>query len=111
LLAHPWTGNLRELEEVVRQAHAQSAGPRIQLSDLPPRLELAAKAALQPRRAEEKIVLEQYLAGIELELIQRALSRSKGNKAKAARLLGMTRPRLYRRLVQLGLEPPEAAAE
>jgi hypothetical protein len=36
----------------------------------------------------------------------RAMKLAKGNKTKAARLLGMTRPRLYRRLVQLGLEQP-----
>jgi DNA-binding NtrC family response regulator len=60
------------------------------------------------------------LGRIERELIHRALAQAKGNKTKAARLLGMTRPRLYRRLVQLGLEedsperlgepPPEASA-
>ena len=55
------------------------------------------------RRPQEKIVLEQFLGEIELELIRRALSEAKGNKTKAASLLGMTRPRLYRRLVQLGL--------
>ena len=43
------------------------------------------------------------LAKIERELICRALDRAGGNKASAARLLGMTRPRLYRRLTQLGL--------
>ena len=48
-------------------------------------------------------MLEEYLAGIEHELIVRALKRAKGNKTKAARLLGMNRPRFYRRLVQLGL--------
>ena len=47
---------------------------------------------------------DEFLARIERELIVRALDRAKGNKAKAARLLGMSRPRLYRRLVQLGLE-------
>ncbi len=49
-------------------------------------------------------MLDEFLARIEHELISRALSQAKGNKAKAARLLGMTRPRLYRRLLQLGLE-------
>ncbi len=45
-----------------------------------------------------------FLAGIETEMIERALRLSKGNKTKAAELLGLTRPRLYRRMVQLGLD-------
>ena len=52
-------------------------------------------------------MLEQFLGPIEEELIRRAMARAKGNKTKAASLLGMTRPRLYRRLVQLGMEEPE----
>ena len=47
--------------------------------------------------------MDEFLAEVETELIGRALIRSKGNKAGAARLLGMTRPRLYRRMIQLGL--------
>jgi DNA-binding NtrC family response regulator len=42
-----------------------------------------------------------FLACIEDLLIRRALARAKVNKAQAARLIGLTRPRLYRRLVQL----------
>jgi DNA-binding NtrC family response regulator len=53
---------------------------------------------------EEKIVLDDFLDRVQRELILRALMQAKGNKTKAANLLGMTRPRLYRRLVQLGLE-------
>lgn len=49
-------------------------------------------------------MLDEYLSHVERELIRRALTRAKGNKARAARLLGLTRPRLYRRMVQLGLE-------
>ena len=77
---------------------------QIDVNDLPERLHLAAQAAAQPRRTEETIVLDEYLGRVERELIRRALARAKGNKAKAARLLGVTRPRLYRRMVQLGLE-------
>ncbi|HEY2892632.1 MAG TPA: helix-turn-helix domain-containing protein, partial [Pirellulales bacterium] len=52
---------------------------------------------------DEPIVLEELLANLEKELIERAIARARGNKSKAAKLLGLNRPRLYRRLVQLGL--------
>jgi hypothetical protein len=70
----------------------------------------AAEAARRPPRAEEPIVLAEFLTKVERELIERALKQAKGNKARAARLLGLTRPRLYRRMVQLGLEDPAAVA-
>jgi DNA-binding NtrC family response regulator len=104
LAAHPWPGNLAELAEVAREAHAAAEGIEVTAADLPPSLRLAADAAARPKRAVETIVLEDFLAGVERELIERALAQAKGNKTRAARLLGMTRPRLYRRLVQLGLE-------
>ena len=102
--AYGWPGNLDELSEVVAEAHQRATGLQIDVRDLPERLHLAAQAAAQPRRTEENIVLDEYLGRVERELIRRALARAKGNKAKAARLLGVTRPRLYRRMVQLGLE-------
>ena len=60
-----------------------------------------------PPRVEETIVLEEFLGRIERELIERALRRARGNKSRAARLLGLSRPRLYRRLVQLGFIAPD----
>jgi DNA-binding NtrC family response regulator len=103
--AYAWPGNLDELAQVVAEAHQRAAGPEIDVADLPERLHWAAQAAAFPRRTEETIVLDEYLGRVERELIRRALARAKGNKTRAARLLGMTRPRLYRRMVQLGLEP------
>jgi len=101
---YPWPGNVDELAEVVAQAHRQAEGPQITAADLPERLRLSAEAAAHPVRREETIVLDEFLGRIERELIRRALAVAKGNKARAARLLGMTRPRLYRRLMRLGLE-------
>ena len=83
---------------------SRAAGPEVQPEDLPERLRWVAEAATRPQRKEEAIVLDEFLGRIERELIRRALARAKGNKARAARLLGLTRPRLYRRMVQLGLE-------
>ncbi len=102
--AYAWPGNLDELSDVVAEAHQRATGAEIEVKDLPDRLHLAEQAAAQPRRSEESIVLDEYLGRVERELIRRALARAKGNKAKAARLLGVTRPRLYRRMMQLGLE-------
>ncbi len=102
--AYPWPGNLDELAAMVALAHQRAQGPQIALADLPDEIHLAAAAAARPRKPEETIVLDEFLARVQRELIQRALRRAKGNKTRAARLLGMTRPRLYRRMVQLGLE-------
>ncbi len=105
LASYGWPGNVDELAAVVRAAHEQAAGGEVTTSHLPRRLQLAAHAVEHGPRSDA-IDLEALFARIERELIERALKRSKGNKSKAAKLLGLTRPRLYRRLVQLGLEEP-----
>jgi transcriptional regulator with PAS, ATPase and Fis domain len=104
LVAYSWPGNVAELREFVTDAFARAEGVAIAAADLPRRVFHAAEAARRPPRADEPIELESFLRDIERELIERALKRAKGNKARAARLLGLTRPRLYRRMVQLGLE-------
>ncbi len=105
--AYGWPGNVDELAQAVAKAHQRAEGPEIGVDDLPQRIRLAAAAAAYPHPVEETIVLDEFLGRVERELIRRALARAKGNKAKAARLLGMTRPRLYRRLEQLGLDRDE----
>jgi DNA-binding NtrC family response regulator len=101
--AYAWPGNLDELIRLTAAAHAKAEGVEIVSGDLPERIRLAAEATARPRREEETIVLDEFLGRVERELLRRALRQAKGNKTKAAKLLGMTRPRLYRRLVQLGL--------
>ncbi|NLE38668.1 MAG: sigma 54-interacting transcriptional regulator [Pirellulaceae bacterium] len=105
--AYHWPGNLDELALVVAQACEKAEGAEVQAADLPSRLRHAAEAAAHPRREEPSIQLDEFLGRIERELIERALAQAKGNKTKAAVLLGLTRPRLYRRLVQLGLDDGE----
>lgn len=107
--AYRWPGNVDELVLVVSESHAKARGVEVTVADLPDRIHLAADAAAHPRPAEQRIILDEFLGRVERELIGRALARAKGNKTKAAKLLGMTRPRLYRRLVQLGLEEPNSS--
>lgn len=108
LLVHPWPGGLDELQAVVREAHARATGRCITPQDLPRRLHQAADASAASARRPEPIDLQRLLADVERELIERALHQARGNKARAARLLGLTRPRLYRRMVALGFEPAPA---
>ena len=104
LAAYSWPANLDELAAVVADAHKQAEGPMIAEADLPRRLRLAIDAAAHPVKSDDLVVLDEFLQSVERELIGRALARAKGNKTHAARLLGLTRPRLYRRLIELGME-------
>jgi len=104
LLAYPWPENTDELAEFVRMAWRKATGPLVEASDLPDRIRLTARAAERTPHPEEKIVLDEFLAEIEEELLRRALRQAKGNKAQAARLLGVSRQRVLRRLEFFGIE-------
>lgn len=106
LAAYPWPGNLDELGAVVREMHEKSQDTEVAPRDLPRTIHWGAEAASHSQRGDEAIVLEEFLGRVEKELIALAMRRAKGNKSRAAKMLGLTRPRLYRRLVQLGLEQP-----
>jgi DNA-binding NtrC family response regulator len=105
-----WPGNVGELLAVIREARALCNEPLIRVKDLPFRFRTGLDAqsvgpAWRPPVAE----LEPLLAQTEREQIERALAESRHNKSRAAKLLGMTRPRLYRRMEILGI-PDEPAA-
>jgi DNA-binding NtrC family response regulator len=103
LSVYPWPENVDELAAVVEQACQAADGPFVEPRQLPDKIHWAQEAAAHPRREEQPIVLAQFLEEIEKELIVRALKRAKGNKTKAARLLGVTRARFHRRLEHFGV--------
>ncbi len=107
LVVYPWPGEMRELAQLVRNSCDQAEGPFVEVSDLPERIHHARLAAEHPPRPVRNIDLEEVLRDVEREIIRRALRIVGGNKAKAAKMLGMTRPRLYRRLEQIGLPTDE----
>lgn len=104
LCAMPWTGNVDELAEVIRETCESAEGPQIVEQDLARRVRLVESAAEVPRETEETIELDSFLEHVERELLGRAMAQAKGNKAKAARLLGVSRAKLLRRVSQLGVE-------
>lgn len=103
LREYAWPGNLDELALVVQESRQNCTTPVIGLSDLPLRFRagLEAQSLSLPQRAlDEPPIppLEEHLATIERDLIRRALVKAKRNKTLAAKLLGITRPVLYRRM-------------
>jgi DNA-binding NtrC family response regulator len=102
LALYSWPGELDQLSETMEAAHAHCTSHTVSPADVPPIFHQAFQAMAHRRERPEPIVLDDLLASIEKEAITRALMQAGGNKSEAAALLGMTRPRLYRRLVQLG---------
>ncbi len=88
LLAHGWPGNVRELKHAVEFAAIRCRGAEIGLRDLPPEVAAAEPAGAPPDEAE---------------LVRAALEQAAGNRKRAARILGISRATLYRRLKRLKL--------
>jgi two-component system response regulator AtoC len=101
LRRYSWPGNVRELENAVERALVLGRDDVIWLHDLP-------EALRQPRAIEAPLALAgaRPMADIEREHILRTLSEVSGNKTAAARLLGMDRKTLYRKLESYGIRFP-----
>ena len=113
LLGYDWPGNLRELARVVDAAHASASGDWIEAEDLPAEIQGNLGAAYHPPPLPPPIEpLDDLLTQVERRLIEGALQRARHNKSRAAELLGISRPRLYRRIKELNLpDVPEPADE
>jgi DNA-binding NtrC family response regulator len=104
---HRWSGNVRELQNVVHRSLLACRGDEIGLADLPADIRnnvLPSIPALANRRAndsgEDEVV---PLHELERRAIQRALRVTHGSVGKAAKLLGIGRATLYRRIATLDL--------
>jgi len=98
LIDHSWPGNVRELENVIERAVLINPGPEINPEALfPP----------PPSAGESPTFLRQATKGVrevvEREKIAEALQRAKGNRSRAAKLLGISRSALYIKLKTLDL--------
>jgi DNA-binding NtrC family response regulator len=94
LIAHDWPGNVRELENAVERAVALGSGSMLHVGDLPSNLQYVADDRMP--KSDELLPLEE----LERRAILRALRESSGDKLAAARLLGIGKTTLYRKLKQ-----------
>jgi PAS domain S-box-containing protein len=104
LLAYDWPGNLRELARVIDDAHGRGSDDVIQVEDIPASIRGDRGGAYQPPpQSTGPIPLKELLTRVERRVIEKALARAGDNKSKAAKILGINRPYLYRRLKELGI--------
>jgi two-component system, NtrC family, response regulator AtoC len=104
LMAHPWPGNVRQLENIVERAMAFSQGrAQIDVADLGPEFQgiVSPGAETSAWFPDEGMDLERYIEGVELTLIKRSLERTHGNKVQAAKLLNLKRTTLIEKLKRL----------
>jgi two-component system response regulator HydG len=112
MMDYAWPGNVRELENMIEHSFSMSSGPVLHMKDMPTQLQ---NHMLQSRRSmaraeamrdalnqpsEENVIT---LATIEKKTILSTLSILKGDKLLAARLLGIGKTTLYRKLKEYGL--------
>lgn len=106
---YDWPGNVRELRAVVTDARNQCAGSLVETNDLPFRFRTGVdRQSLGTSSRRRPVPLDPLLLQVEREQIELALTEARHNKAKAAELLGITRPRLYRRMEILGIVDDES---
>ena len=104
LMAYPWPGNIRQLENAVERALAFSMGrSQIEVTDLTKELQNQPDAATDSQVwfPDEGIDFDRYIEAVELSLIRRSLERTQGNKRQAAKLLNLKRTTLIEKLKRL----------
>jgi DNA-binding NtrC family response regulator len=108
LLAYDWPGNVRELRNCMERIVALARTDRIDVDDLPPKVRdyRSGHVLVAGDHPHELQPLEE----VERRYILRVVEACKGNKSQAARVLGIGRKTLYRRLVSFGVSVSESDA-
>ena len=101
LIAYDWPGNVRELENAIERAVALGSGPVLRVADLPSNLHYPTTERVPEK--DEILPLEE----LERRAILRTLRETGGDKLSAARMLGIGKTTLYRKLKQYHMEHAE----
>ena len=100
--AYAWPGNVRELSNLVERIVAMKESGCVDLEDLPPEM------SRHPGRSSIRVnhlPFEAARLTFERDFFERLLQETAGNVSEAARRAGISRPNLYRRLKEAGLDP------
>ncbi|MEO6120165.1 MAG: sigma-54 dependent transcriptional regulator, partial [Terriglobales bacterium] len=102
MMNYDWPGNVRELENSLERAAALSSGPVVHISDLPTQVQNIDRPVLRAAPPGSHGVVP--IAELERQAIFTTLTQVKGDKLLAAKLLGIGKTTLYRKLKEYGAE-------
>ena len=100
LMHYGWPGNVRELENAIEHALVLGRGSVLEAEHFPTEILSESDAAVGERTTAGGVADEK-------EMIAAALDRTGWNRTRAARLLGIDRSTLWRKIKQYGMNPPE----
>jgi two-component system response regulator HydG len=103
LLDYPFTGNIRELENMMEQGVALAEGATMRREDITP---VDAEPTAVERRARS---MQEVIDEAEAHAIEAALREVDGNKEKAAEMLGLSPTTLWRKMKRLSIDVPRAS--
>ncbi|MBN2897543.1 MAG: sigma 54-interacting transcriptional regulator [Clostridia bacterium] len=121
LISHEWPGNVRELRNVVESSMSMAEGNTIEIADLPEYLRIMAgedqatsgeatdliTASLEMSFSCDSLNLKHCVESVERQAILEAMRKNKHSKTDAAKMLGIHRTQLYKKMKKLGLEVEE----
>jgi two-component system response regulator HydG len=103
LCRYDWPGNVRQLRNVIERAVVLARGSEIVEMDLPEEL-LAERSSVQDKKSRPVVSLRE----MEEVAVRAALAECSGNKSKTAKVLGLSRKALYKRLRDFGIMDPDS---
>jgi DNA-binding NtrC family response regulator len=114
LIAHPWPGNIRELENAIERACVTARGPTIQPEDLP--LEVVSVKTSSSGRTIDLTkplpeLLEELRLDVEKQYLRKALKKSRGNIGRCARICGLSRRSISAKLAEYSIDKAEFKEE
>lgn len=104
MLNYKWPGNIRELSNAVETAFALGEGHTLRLADFPAEVRGDVRREIDADNSET-LLLDPFLHRVEREAILRALKAAGGRRNRAAKIMNISRSRLYRRMDALGIDP------
>ena len=108
LTTYHWPGNVRQMQNALERAAALAAGNTLDEAHLPEDIFIAKTEAKEVTGHHQRpLPLKEELAKAESLALKRALRFTGGNRAEAARVLGIHRSGLYQKLRRHGLEEPD----